>query len=167
MCDSTEKPAVYSNRRARSDGTSRSCASTAEWARKTGTRRARRQSAKGRTVLGGNEPSSAAIPAKQSEYASPYSRARVAPPPTPTLLIPVGGGGTKVTFNVDSVTWTRDDANGGDRDDIYFDVGFQDDAFGPGQRVGISYRSLAIALDNDSDADHGAAVLELSFWQGF
>ena len=83
-----------------------------------------------------------------------------------TLLIAVGDG-PKITANINSVTWTRDDANGGDRDDLYFDVGFQDDAFGPGQRVGISYRSLAIALDNDSDDDHAAAVLELSFWQGF
>ncbi len=81
------------------------------------------------------------------------------------VLISVGDG-PKITGNIDVVNWNFDDSVG-DRDDLYFDIGFQDDAFGPGQRVGISYRSLAIAFDGDSDDDHAAAVLELMFWQGF
>lgn len=81
------------------------------------------------------------------------------------VLISVGDG-PKITGNIDLVNWDFDDSVG-DRNDLYFDIGFQDDAFGPGQRVGISYRSLAIAFDADSDDDHAAAVLELMFRQGF
>lgn len=78
------------------------------------------------------------------------------------LIVEIADG--QVVFgNIDVVNW---DFDGPTQDDLYFDFGWIDNDFGPGQRVGVAFRQLSIvAVDNNDDSSVG--VLELSFWQNF